>query len=92
MNYYIKRDILNEYGELNPTLGNHYHSLRLLSDYVRHIMKLKIYHISEAVVIYNLEEEYRNNNPINNYDYTFKDNIIENTPNKEPYKKYVWDF
>ena len=89
---YIKRDILNEYGELNPTLGNHYHSLRLLSDYVRHIMKLKIYHISEAVVIYNLEEEYRNNNPINNYDYTFKDNIIENTPNKEPYKKYVWDF
>ena len=84
---YIKREILNELGLLDSNLGKHYHSLRLLSEYVRHIMGLKIYHISESVVINNMEGRYRNTNPQNDYDYNFKEN--RNFNHKE---KYYWDF
>ena len=84
---YIKREIITGFGLLDSNLGKHYHSLRLLSEYVRHIMGLKIYHISESVVINNMEGGYRNTSPQNDYDYNFKEN--RNMNYKE---KFYWDF
>lgn len=54
---YIKNDVLNSYCEFNSNLNN-LHSIRLLSEYVRNVIGLKIYHVSEAVVINNLGKDY----------------------------------
>lgn len=90
---YIKRDVLDMYGYLDYNLGRHFHSLVLLSEFVRHILKLNIYHISEAIVISNIDEQIRNSNPIDEYDYNYKKNIWdEKSFVKNELKKYVWDF
>lgn len=89
---YVKRDILNAHGNLNVDLGKHYHSLRLFSEYVRHILNLKIYHVSEAIVISNVGDNIRNGNPINEYDFKFKDNVWKDGEIGRSPKNYVWDF
>lgn len=58
---YIKRDILYSYNKFASNLENHF-SIKLLSDYVRKIRGLKIYHVSEAVVLNNLGKNYKNIN------------------------------
>jgi cellulose synthase/poly-beta-1,6-N-acetylglucosamine synthase-like glycosyltransferase len=90
---YIKRDVLNKSCGFNLQLGKHYHSIRLFSEFIRNILDLKIYHISDAVVINNISEEYRNSKPTNNdYNYTIKENNWDNCSNDLDYKKYIWDF
>lgn len=53
---YIKRDVLNNSEGLDAELGRHYRSDRIFSEYVRHIMGLKIYHISDAHVYHKLQK------------------------------------
>ena len=79
---YLKREIFNKTTGFNDNLGNHFHSMRLFSEYIRQILKLNIYHISEAVVINNISNDDRNKDPINDYDYMYK-NFNS--------KKYIWD-
>ena len=87
---YIKRDILKEYGNLNWNLGRHFHSLKLLSEYVIHILNLKIYHVSEAYVISNIDDEYRNKYPGNDYDFNFRENVWDDDYILD--KEYMWNF
>jgi glycosyltransferase involved in cell wall biosynthesis len=53
---YIKRSILNTSLGLDAEFGRHYRSDRIFCDYVRHVMKLKIYHVSKAVVYHKLQK------------------------------------
>lgn len=91
---YIKRDVLNKSCGFNLHLGKHYHSIKLFSEFIRKILNLKIYHISDAVVIHNTTEAYRNSNPNNNgYNYTFDENNWDNCSCGDlNYERYVWDF
>ena len=90
---YIKRDVLNKSCGFNLQLGKHYHSIRLFSEFIRNILDLKIYHISDAVVINNISEEARNSQPTNDdYNYTINENNWDNCSNDLDYTKYIWDF
>lgn len=53
---YIKMEILNDSFGLDAELGRHYRSDRIFSEYVRHIMNKKIYHVSDAVVYHKLQK------------------------------------
>ncbi len=81
---YVKRDVLNQYLGFDSSLGKHLHSMRLFSEYVRHIMGLKIFHISKAIVIHNASEEYRNSKPLLEYDYNYSEG--------GKYNDYSWNF
>lgn len=84
---YLKRDVLEKTEGFNSKLGKHYHSMDLFSEYIRHSLNLKIYHIHEAVVINNATKEFRNAKPINEYYFDDAKNINDADENK-----YVWDF
>lgn len=47
---YIKRDVYNSSLGLDAELGRHYRSDRIYSDFIRHILKLKIYQCPESYV------------------------------------------
>lgn len=47
---YIKREIYNKTIGLDPELGRHYRSDHIFSDFVRHILKMKIYQEPDAYV------------------------------------------
>ncbi len=49
---YIKREVYNKTLGLDPELGRHYRSDRIFSDFVRHILKLKIYQEPNAYVFH----------------------------------------
>ena len=49
---YIKRDIYNKTLGLDAELGRHYRSDRIFSDYIRHILKMKIYQCPDAFVFH----------------------------------------
>lgn len=53
---YIKREVLNVAGMLDAEYGRHYRSDRIYCDYIRHILKKKIYHIAESVVFHKLQK------------------------------------
>ena len=47
---YIKREVYDKTLGLDPELGRHYRSDRIFSDFVRHILKMKIYQEPNAIV------------------------------------------
>lgn len=47
---YIKRNVYNKTLGLDPELGRHYRSDRIFSDFIRHILGLKIYQEPDAYV------------------------------------------
>lgn len=53
---YIKRKVLDESKGLDAEYGRHYRSDRILCDYTRHLMKLKIYYVSDAIVYHKLQK------------------------------------
>lgn len=53
---YIKRDVLDRSVGLDAEFGRHYRSDHIFCSYVRHVMNLKIYHVSEAVVYHKLQK------------------------------------
>ena len=83
---YIKRDVLDNSCGFDETTGNHLQSIFVFSEYVRKIMRLKIFHISESCVINNATIEYRNKEPNNEYKFNYKNNT------RESIEKYLWDF
>lgn len=60
---YIKNDVLNSYSNFN---SDDCSSMKLFSEYVREVMGLKIYHVSDSYVI---------NNSGKNYELTDYDNV-----------------
>lgn len=91
---YIKRDILNNSFGLDAELGRHYRSDRIFSDYVRHVMGLKIYHTSNAVVYHKLlrsTKKLKENKE--KYDLIYLKNQWEDDLSKKlGFKKAIWDY
>lgn len=89
---YLKRDVLNRTSGFDSRLGKHYHSMRLFSEYVRNILGLKIYHVSNSVVISNISEDDRNSEPLNIYDFNFSKNQWDRKLSEDlGYKTPLWD-
>ncbi len=89
---YLKRDVLNRTSGFDSRLGKHYHSMRLFSEYVRNILGLKIYHVSNSVVISNISEDARNSEPLNIYDFNFSKNQWDRKLSEDlGYKTPLWD-
>lgn len=91
---YIKRDVLNNSLGLDAELGRHYRSDRIFSDYIRNIMKLKIYHISRAIVYHKLQvstKKLKTNNDV--FDLMFSKNQWDDSLSKKlGFKRALWDF
>ena len=89
---YLKRDVLDKSCGFDSRLGKHYHSMRLFSEYVRNILGLKIYHVSNSVVISNISEDARNSEPLNIYDFNFSKNQWDRKLSEDlGYKTPLWD-
>jgi len=94
---YIKRTVYDESIGLDPENGRHYRSDRIFCNYVRHIMKLKVYYTVDAVVYHKLQKSTDDlkNRPKKgeNYDLMFQKNRWEpENAEKLGYKTPVWDF
>lgn len=91
---YIKRDIYNKTLGLDSELGRHYRSDRIFSDFIRHILQLKIYQSPNAFVYHKhqiatnkLKEKKEE------YDYIFNKNQWQPELAKElGFKKSIWDY
>lgn len=53
---YIKREVLDKSFGLDAELGRHYRSDRVFSEYVRHVMGYKIFHVTDAIVYHKLQK------------------------------------
>ncbi|WP_447955847.1 glycosyltransferase [Vreelandella sp. EE7] len=53
---YIPRHVYQKAGELDAQHGRHYRSDRIYCDVVRHILGLKIYHVSDALIYHKLQK------------------------------------
>lgn len=91
---YIKRDVLDNSFGLDAELGRHYRSDRIFSDYVRNVMNLRIYHVSDAVVYHKLQRSTMSlKKNKTNYDTMFLKNQWEDElAIKLGFKKAKWDF
>ncbi|MBE6140583.1 MAG: glycosyltransferase [Firmicutes bacterium] len=91
---YIKRDVLNNSFGLDAELGRHYRSDRIFSDYVKHVMGLKIYHTSNAVVYHKLLKSTRKLKQNEaKYDLIYlKNRWEEDLAKKLGFKRAIWDY
>lgn len=89
---YIKRDVYNKTIGLDSEIGRHYVSDRLFCDFVRYILNLKVYHISDAIVYHKSQaatNKLREDN--NKFDTMFIKNQWEPEIAEElGYRKYPW--
>ncbi|MFG6668731.1 glycosyltransferase [Halomonas sp. HNIBRBA4712] len=53
---YIPRHVYQQTGDLDAQHGRHYRSDRIYCDVVRHILGLKIYHVSDALIYHKLQK------------------------------------
>lgn len=91
---YIKREVLNKFISLDSELGRHYRSDRIFSYYMRHILNMKIYYISDAVVYHKHKQS---TNVLKKNKKEFNTIFIKNQWEKEladelGYKNPIWDF
>ncbi len=94
---YIKRDVLESSMGLDAEFGRHYRSDRIFCNYVRHIMNLKIYYISDSIVYHKLQKsthELRSKpKKSSNFDLMFQKNQWDTElAQKLHYKTPLWDF
>ena len=94
---YIKRSVFDDSVGLDPENGRHYRSDRIFCNYVRHIMKLRVYYVEKAVVYHKLQKSTDDlkNQPKKgaDYDVMFQKNRWEpENADKLGYKTPVWDF
>ena len=53
---YIKREVYDKSLGLDPELGRHYRSDRIFSNFIRQVLKLKIYQTSDAMVYHKFQQ------------------------------------
>ena len=89
---YIKRDVYNKTLGLDSELGRHYASDRIFSYYIRHVLKLKIYHTSDAKVYHKTQSSTKKlEENEDEYDIMFKKNKWdENLAKKLGYENPIW--
>ncbi|MCK9152245.1 glycosyltransferase family 2 protein [Methanobacterium alcaliphilum] len=93
---YIKRDILKQTKGLDAEYGRHYRSDRILCDYVRHVLNLKIYYIPQAIVHHKLQKstDLMRSKPQNKEQFNLmfiKNQWESELAQKLGYKKAPWD-
>ena len=90
---YIKREVYNKTLGLDPELGRHYRSDHIFSDFVRHILKMRIYQEPNAYVFHKHQTAtniLRNNKE--EYDTMFnKNQWPPELAKKLGFKKALWD-
>ena len=89
---YIKREVYNDSIGLDYEIGRHYVSDRLFCDYVRYILNLKVYQVSDAIV-YHKSQAATNKLRENNKD--FNTMFVKNQWEKEYHdqldlREYPW--
>ncbi len=92
---YIKRDVYKKTLGLDSELGRHYRSDRIFSDFVRHILKLKIYQAPGAFVYHKHQAATKKLRETERgvYEYMFKKNQWEpELAEKLGYEKALWDY
>lgn len=91
---YIKRSVYNKTLGLDAELGRHYRSDRIFSDFIRHILQLKIYQSPNSYVYH---KRYSATNTLKDkkreeYEYIFRINQWEPELAKQlGFKKSLWD-
>ncbi|MBZ2167085.1 glycosyltransferase [Methanobacterium spitsbergense] len=92
---FIKRDVLDNSVGLDAEFGRHYRSDRIFCNYIRHVMKLKIYHVTDAVVYHKVQkstDELRERSK-DDFEIMFQKNQWHDELAEEfGYKKPLWDF
>jgi Zn-finger protein len=88
--------VLNSSVGLDPELGRHYRSDRIFCDYIRHLMNLKIYYVSDAIVYHKLQkstEILREISDENSHFYMmlYKNQWDDELKAKLGYKTPLWD-
>jgi GT2 family glycosyltransferase len=92
---YIKRDVFDSSIGLDAEYGRHYRSDRIFCNYIRHVMKLKIYHVLDAVVYHKVQKstEVLRERSYDDFDTMFtKNQWDDKLASKFGYKKPLWDF
>lgn len=91
---YIKRDVLDNSVGLDAKRGRHYRSDVIYSEYIRHVMGLKIYHVSDAVVYHKLQQAtHKLKENEEEYDIMFsKNRWDEELARKLKFKRPLWDY
>lgn len=90
---YIKREVYDKTLGLDAELGRHYNSDRIYSDYLRHVLKLKVYHINDAKVYHRSQASTKTleNNNKKEYEMIFVKNSWEEDLAKElGYEIPIW--
>lgn len=89
---YIKRDVYNKTIGLDSEIGRHYVSDRLFCDFVRYILNLKVYHVSDAIVYHKSQAATKKlKKDTNKYDTMFIKNQWEDEIAEElGYRRYSW--
>ena len=53
---YMRREVLDQVGGLDAEFGRHYRSDRIMCDYLRHLLDMRIIYTSQAVVYHKLQK------------------------------------
>ena len=89
---YIKREVFNNTIGLDSEIGRHYISDRLFCDFVRYVLNLKVYQVSDAIVYHKSQaatKKLREDN--DKYEIMFVRNQWESEIAEElGYRKYPW--
>lgn len=90
---YIKRHVYKKTLGLDSELGRHYRSDRIFCDFVRNVLNLKIYHISETKVYHKSQQSTKKlEKNKDDYDLMFlKNQWDSDLAKKLGYKVYSWD-
>lgn len=91
---YISREVYALAGPLDEEFGRHYRSDRIYCDVVRHLLGLKIYHVSDAVVFHKLQKSTRMLSVSSGDDFSlmFKSNQWDEVTRQQlGYRKAAWD-
>ncbi|MBQ2654676.1 MAG: glycosyltransferase [Methanobrevibacter sp.] len=90
---YIKREVLEKSFGLDAELGRHYRSDRIFSEYIRHILGYKIFHVTDAIVYHKLQKSTqslaKNEESLDNM--LFKNRWEDDLADKLGFKRPEWD-
>lgn len=91
---YMRRELIDSIGGLDAEYGRHYRSDRIMCDYVRHYLNLKVIYVSNAVVYHKLQKatDGLRESKTSEFDLMFKKNQWDSQNlNKLGYKLARWD-
>lgn len=93
---YMRREVVDQVGGLDAEFGRHYRSDRIMCDYLRHLLGMKILYTSQAVVYHKLQKATdgmrKSDKKSSEFDLMFKKNQwSKDELNKLGYNKACWD-